>query len=422
MNVTFLNIGDFGGGAAKAAYRLFSGMKKLHQDGGNVRFVTLEKKLPDQDVYPVADFREEKNLFEKIVTRIKRTVKSRIRNYHRSKYPDRKQAYIPDLYFSELADALPNLEFDILHMHWVFGDFVNFKELQKINKPIVWTIHDCLAFTGICYYTGDCEKYQTECGACPVLQSGSDNDLSTSVFRTKMERYANLDLHIVSPSNWLAGKARESALLGDKPVYVIPNGIDTEFFKPVDKKQARKALGLDPGKRMILFGSISIEGEKRKGYQELKKALKILDGKIEDDVEFMILGADYSGNDNYSFKTNYLGYIRDEKKLVNAYSAADVMMFPSLEENLSNMIMEASACGTATVAFNIGGNSDMIRHRESGYLSAENDPQDFADGVLWCLANNDSIGLGNKARDIVINNFAIEQIANRYWSLYQKIG
>lgn len=421
MNVTFLNIGDFGGGAAKAAYRLFSGMKNFHQQDGSVRFVTLEKKLPDEDVYPLAVFKEEKNRFEKIVSRINRTVTSRFRNYHRNKYPDRKQAYIPDLYFSELASALPNLEFDILHLHWVFGDFVNFKELQKINKPIVWTIHDCLAFTGICYYTGNCEKYQSECGACPVLQSSSDNDLSTSVFRTKMKRYAKLNLHIVSPSNWLAEKARESALLGNKPVYVIPNGIDTEFFKPVEKKQARKALGLDPGKRQILFGAIRIEGEKRKGYDELKKVLKILDGKIEDDVEFMILGADYSGNDHYSFKTNYLGYIGDETKLVNAYSAADVMMFPSLEENLSNMIMEASACGTPTVAFHIGGNCDMITHRASGYLSAENDPQDFADGVLWCLANNESNRLGKKARDRVINNFAIEKITSRYWSLYQKI-
>ena len=421
MKVTFLNIGDFGGGAAKAAYRLFSGMKQLHQNGIEIQFLTLKKQSTDDAVYLISALQKKKNILKKIISRLQRAVKSRFQNRKLSQYLNRTQSYIPNLYFSELEEALPNMEFDLLHLHWVFGGFVNFKELQSVNKPIVWTIHDCLSFTGICYYTGDCEKYKTECGHCPVLKSSHEKDYSTESFWIKKKRYSNLDLHIVSPSHWLADKARKSLLLGNKPVYVIPNGIDSTFFKPVRKQEARKALGLDPGKRHILFGAISIEGEQRKGYHYLKKALQLLDGKIDSDVEFSVIGSDYTVDGNFSFKTNYLGFISDESTLVNIYSAAELMMFPSLEENLSNMIMEASACGTATVAFDIGGNGDMIKHQQNGYLSKEKDTEDFAKGVLWCLANNEANRLGNKSREIVMENFTIEKVSQMYQTLYQKI-
>ena len=420
MNILLCSVTDITGGASRAAYRLLTGLKKA---GVEARMLVMNKQSSDKSVLKVSDYYDKHNLIERAVRKILRNLLERQRNRKRTKFPNRENKFYPDLTFSALQNSLSKLNFDILHLHWVLGDFINFKDLQTIKGPIVWTIHDCLPFTGICYYFEKCEKYKTQCGMCPMLKSEVDNDLSTEVFLQKKKRYTSLNLHIVSPSNWLAKRARESKLLGSRPIYVIPNGIDTHKFMPINKKTARNALRINNNKKIILFGAISVSTGKRKGFGLLQSALKLLQELYKpDDLELLIFGSVSTDIEEKAyFKTTYLDYIQNDRLLVLAYSAADVMVVPSKYENLPNTIMESLSCGTPVAAFDIGGNADMIESKRNGYLAAPEDSDGLAKGISWCLENNEDNFLSKNARQKVLDNFRLELVSEKYISLYKSL-
>ena len=122
-----------------------------------------------------------------------------------------------------------------------------------------------------------------------------------------------------------------------------------------------------------------------------------------------------------SIPAHSLGYINDDKMMALLYNAADVCIVPSLSENLSNTIMESLSCGTPVVAFNIGGNGDMIDHKQNGYLAQAKDSTDIAQGIEWCCLHNKDNALGRAAREKILNNFTIDIVSKQYKKLYESI-
>jgi glycosyltransferase involved in cell wall biosynthesis len=162
-------------------------------------------------------------------------------------------------------------------------------------------------------------------------------------------------------------------------------------------------------------------GDPRKGFKELSEALKLLEIK---DVEFVIFGSSAPKNPpKFKFKTHYVGRLNDDVSLVTLYSAVDVMVVPSLQENLSNAIMESLSCATPVVGFDIGGNSDMIEHKKTGYLAKPFEPQDLAKGIEWVLnlERNEYEKLCKNAREKVLKEFDNKVIAKKYIKLYEEI-
>jgi glycosyltransferase involved in cell wall biosynthesis len=272
---------------------------------------------------------------------------------------------------------------DIVHLHWINGGMIKIEDLAKIDKPIVWSLHDMWAFTGGCHYDEECGRYKEKCVKCKVLGSEKENDLSKKVFKRKEKNYKNLDLTVVGLSKWLNECSKESTLLKDKKHVNLPNPIDTNIFKPFDKEKSRELWNLPKDKKLVLFGAMNPTGDPRKGFKELSEALKLLEIK---DVEFVVFGSSAPKNPpKFKFKTHYVGRLNDDIGLVTLYSAVDVMIVPSLQENLSNAIMESLSCATPVVAFDIGGNSDMIEHKKTGYLVKPFEAQDLANGIEWVL-------------------------------------
>ena len=219
----------------------------------------------------------------------------------------------------------------------------------------------------------------------------------------------------------MADNARASSLLGHRDIQVIPNCIDTERFCPGEKAEACQSLGLDPDKKHILFAAMSAMKDKNKGYAFLKAALQQVASDISDQAELVLIGDNYTIEDGFNeMKVINLGVLRDMVSIVGAYRAADVTVVPSLSENLSCTIMESLSCGTPAVAFDIGGNGDMIRHRSNGYLAREKDPRDLADGIAWCLAQEGD-GLSLSARQTVENLFTPQIIGAKYAGLYEQL-
>jgi len=423
------------GGAARAAYRIHNGVRALgveskmfvkNKGSQDPTVLALSEFVPNNPIYHAADW---------VVSK----VKNKIQHYHWNQYPNRDKSFKSDLRGTQLHGALQKLDYDVLHLHWINQRFVDIDDLRHIHKPIVWTLHDSWPFCGICHYFLECNGYQHQCGCCPQLTSSDVNDLSYQVLRHKSEVFRNLDLHVVSPSQWLAKCARQSTLFGELDIMVIPNCIETSIFRPLSNaeimqiaerqenvvvnrvfSEATREKGL--ARPFILFGAMNAANDGRKGFTSLLSALQSIDNQRVKS-QLVIFGANETELP-MQFKNidvRFLGYISDSFVLTALYNIADVMVVPSLTENLSCTIMESMSCGTPVVAFNIGGNGDMIDHMQNGYLAEESNSGDLAAGILWCLAHNPNNSLGVSAREKVLNTYTPDIVCEQYKQLYESL-
>lgn len=419
MKVVTLSTKDSFGGAARVAFRLHEEVNKM---GIEDILLVNSKRTTSSTVHLAENYHDPQNKLTAFLNKYKLKLQEKRRRIIWGGYPDMQNKILSDIAISLLKNSLDKIDFDLVHMHWVGESYVDFTEFKNVDKPIIWTIHDCFSFTGLCSYFEDCDKYKSHCNTCPQLGSTKEKDLSYQVFEMKKKRYSSLDFHIVSPSKWLAKAAKESVLLNKYPVTVIPNGIDTSVFVPMDKEEAKKSLSLDSKKKTILFGGISAMADPRKGGDLLRDCLKQLSGMYsEDEIELLIFGAEKKDDYTFDFPAKFLGYVSEEVDLNLAYNAADVTIVPSTHENLPNTILESLSCGTPVVAFDIGGNPDMIDHQQNGYLAKPYDVFDLTVGIVYTLSHNEDKNLSHNARKKVLDNFKIEDIAKRYVELYKQI-
>ena len=417
IKILSVNISDSSGGAARAAYRIQQAVNKQEVHS---RMLVKHKGLNDDNSMSVSQF-DHPNIIKNSFRYIQKKFKNKLQHRIWNKYPNREDFFMSDLRSESLHGALQKIDFDILHLHWINLRFFHLKELKTVNKPIVWTLHDCWAFTGICHYFYECEKYKSNCGDCPFLHSGVENDLSRRIWKKKNKIYQGLDLHIVTPSRWLGEAAKQSSLFQKFPVTVIPNPIDTKIFCPGSREDTCKALRLKSDKTYILYGAMNAVKDSRKGFKELLAALNVFKhSELKNKTELLLFGAEE--NDvkmSAPIEVTYLGMINNDETMVKIYQSAAVMVVPSLSENLSNVIMESLACGTPVAAFNIGGNSDMIDHKQNGYLAEPINPEDLAAGIAWCLENNTSGELSRNARAKVEEKYSMERVGEKYVELYK---
>ncbi|MBE9046129.1 glycosyltransferase family 4 protein [Pleurocapsales cyanobacterium LEGE 10410] len=327
--------------------------------------------------------------------------------------------WLPDRVAAQIANIAP----DIINLHWINSGYLKVESIAKLNKPIVWTLHDMWAFTGGCHYSQNCDRYTHSCGRCPILKSDRDWDLSRWLWQRKAKAWQNLDLTIVTPSRWLAECAAASSLLRDATIEVIPNGLDTQRYKPWGQKLAREIIGLPSDKQIVLFGAVSATSNARKGYSLLLPALQKLKGDRTRQMELVIFGASQPEDaPDFGIATRYLGKFNDDISIALLYSAADVFVAPSIQDNLPNTVLEALACGTPCVAFNVGGMPDMIDHQQNGYLATAYDPEDLAYGILWLIEDSERWQrLSALASTKVEQEFTVKKQAQRYQKLFKNI-
>jgi len=411
MKVLIVNTSDISGGAARAAYRLHS---SLLFTGIDSKMLVQVKKSDDYTVIPVYGNKKIGKTISLVRPMLDQIPIIFYKN--RTKTPF-SLAWLP---FSKVVKKINEIEPDIVHLHWIAGGMIKIEDLAKIKKPIVWTLHDNWAFTGGCHIKLECEKYKNSCGACPILNSNKNFDLSKIIWYRKKKTYEKIKMIIVSPSNWLAECSKRSSLLKHKMHYVIPNPIDTNIFKPINKEIARNIWNLPKNKKLIAFGAFSATSNIIKGFKELINALnKISDKK---NIELVIFGSSEPKNPpDFGFKTHYLGELHDDVSLVALYNAIDVMVVPSLQENLSNVIMESLACATPVVAFDVGGNSDMIEHFHNGYLAKPFDTDDLKNGIEWVLDYTNYNELCKNAREKVLKEFDKSNIVEKYIKIYIEV-
>ena len=409
MKILIVNTSDIQGGAARAAYRLHNALLTQNVDS---QMLVQGKSSDDYTVIGAV------TKVQKVMAKLRPTLDSIPTKFYKNKT---KTLFSPSwLPFSNIVDKINEINPDIVHLHWICGGMMTIEDIARINAPIVWSLHDMWAFTGGCHYDEECKGYEESCGNCKVLGSNKENDLSRKVFKHKQKAFdSKQDMTIVGLSSWLNECSKSSTLLKDKKHINLPNPINTDIFKPFDKKKARELWSLPQDKKLVLFGAMGATSDPRKGFDELSDAMK----KLKDShIEFVVFGSSQPENaPDFGFKTHYLGNLADDVSLVTLYSAVDVMVVPSLQENLSNAIMESLACGTPVVGFEIGGNSDMIEHKETGYLAKPFESEDLASGIEWVLNATNYDELCVNAREKVVKEFEAKFVAKRYIQLYEDI-
>ena len=408
MKILIVNYSDQTGGASRAAYRLHLALKKA---GINSQMLVQEKKTADDSVIQIP------SKIWKYFPVFQTGLDSLPTKFYRDKT---QTTFSPAIFpFSQLVKTINQIGPDIVHFHWMANGMLKIEDLSGIKAKIVWSLHDMWAFTGGCHYDEECGKYASHCENCKVLGSKKTRDLSFKVFERKKKVFSDLDLTIVGLSRWMADCAKKSFLFKEHNVVNLPNPIDISAFEPIDKQIARKILGLPLDKKIVLYGAVCATTDPRKGYRELMQAFEHLD---DQDIELLVFGGQQPKDGKVlKYNTHFLGSFSDDISLKLLYSAANLFVVPSLQENLSNGIMESLACGTPVAAFDIGGNADMIEHKVNGYLASAFDSADLANGICWAIKDSNNESLCHKARKKVVENFSEEIVAKKYISLYNNL-
>ncbi len=410
MKILIVSASDLDGGASRCAYRLHKG---LVQAGIDVQMMVWKKKSHDASVLGPSKR-------QKAINFLQNQTEKKILSLYKKRVPYAN--FSSGIFSHHLIRRINEVNPDIVNLHWVCGSAVSLHALRKIRQPIVWSLHDMWPFTGGCHYDYECQKYLSDCNSCPILGSKKNYDLSHYLFKQKQKSFAAVEnLYLVPSSHWLSNVAKESALLKGRPVEVIHTGLDLNVFKPIDKHLARKILNLPGDKKIVLFGSLHGTADERKGFSFVTKAMNLLN---DSQIVLSLLG-NFKKHDTEQImntKVYNKGVLHDEETLALLYSASDVIVLPSIQENLANICLEGLACGTPVVAFDIGGNSDMIQHQSNGYLAQPFDAHDLARGIKWVLEKEERLHLlSQNARETALHKFNDQHIALQYQHLFNKI-
>lgn len=412
MRVLIVNTSERTGGAAIAANRL---MHALNRNGVEAQMLVRDRKTDALEVVSIPQsWRLKANfLWERGVIWLNNGLS--------------KQG----IFQVDIANAgtdittLPAFrQADVIHLHWVNQGFLSLKNLERIcasGKPVVMTLHDQWYFTGICHYSSDCDKYRTQCEKCPMLK-GPGIDLARRVYNRKRAIYEGRNITFVGCSRWMADLARKSSLTRGHTVTNVPNAIDTDVFKPMDKLEARRRHNLPMDKKLLLFGAQRIT-DKRKGFDFLVEACEHISmhhPTLPGQLEVVVLGGDaLSVKELLPLPVHIVNYLSNEDDIAQLYNAVDLFVTPSLQDNLPNTIVEAMSCGTPCVGFDVGGIPEMINHKQDGYVADYCDSLDFAQGIAWCLNPDRQPALSATARAAALATYSQSVAATRYLSIYQ---
>lgn len=416
MKVLHINTLDYGG-AAIAAVRIHNAMLDA---GIESSFLSLKKTLPNivnhiilpdyLDKTATSQTVSLKNYFKikfnKDYTKYLKEVNRKRALKHIANKTNREVISFPNTEYN-LLHLLPEInQADVIHLHWV-ADFIDYSSFfSTIEKPIVWTLHDENPFRGIFHYAGDEE-------------TNSENELKTidkEGYQLKKAAIKSAKkLHLITPSSWLANLASNHEVFSKRQVTAVANGLDISVFKTNTKEFARKVFNLPSNKKIALFVADSLSN-KRKGFDLLLGALQ----EFEDKDDILLVAIGNVPTTNKQENVVYLGSISDERLMALAYSAVDVFILPSREDNLPNTMIESLSCGTPIIGFPIGGIKETIQNGFNGYLCPELTIDSLRETISKFFENI-SLFHSDKISEDAHNKFDNKKQASKYIAIYNNL-
>ena len=313
---------------------------------------------------------------------------------------------------------------DIVHLHWVTDGFLSIEEIGKIQKPVVWTMHDMWPFTGTEHYTEDSVSARWRLGYSkehrPADERGPDIDRYTYL---RKHRNWETPLNLVPVSSWLGTLASESALTPSWPIRVIPNVMNTSDFTPFNREEARAQLGISSDTPLVVFIASAGIDDERKGWDLLHGAMQFVTKEIPD-AGVLVIGpvTEEQRARDFGFPVLWAGELNGNQAINLAIAAGDVSAVPSKADNLPLTALEAQACGRAVVAFSIGGLPDIVDHHVTGHVAQAFDVADFAAGIIKALEDARAENhWGTAARERALRLWSPQAVVPAYLDLYEEL-
>jgi glycosyltransferase involved in cell wall biosynthesis len=328
--------------------------------------------------------------------------------------------------------AIDEFQPDVIHLHWTYSHGLPLSMLPALTRryPLVWTFHDMYAFTGGCTNSLNCERWQTGCGDCPQLHGASitsmlplRRDSTAQLWRAKCWLYRHSRFTVVGPSQWVTELAKQSPLLVGQPICRVPNSLDTDFWKPLDRISCKQALDIVADQKVLLFvgkpHQIFFYPGRSSVLLQILVELREMLPQSGTPVTLLLVGA---GGQLYAvegYEVVAVGAVTSSAMMRVCYNAADLLIDPTQFDNFPGVIQEAMACGTPVVASNVGGVPDMIHHRGTGYLARADAPQEFARGIYELFSNYDLwSGISQHARRVAVEEFQDDAVSQQMTGVY----
>ena len=329
-----------------------------------------------------------------------------------------KIAHSPALLRSTWPEFINNSDFDVVNLHWIGGEMISIKDLSRINKPIVWTVHDMWPFCGAEHVSYDhrwIEGYKLS------NRNAEEKllDINLITWLRKKIYWRNIQFTFVCPSTWMEKNIRQSKLFHNHAVKHIPNCLDLEFWHEKSKRDSRKGLDLTEEKILGLFIMSGDVGSYHKGFDILIECLINNNNKLNN-FELIVVGKPNSIFKDINLPIKYIGSLKDDISLRLIYSAIDFVVIPSRIDNLPNTGVEALACSRPVVGFDIGGMRDIVSHLVNGYLVDRIDSDSLFKGIYWAINHSNDHQIMKNCRDYAETSFSPKNIAQMYLDLYKK--
>ena len=414
------------GGAGKAAYRLH---KNFLVYGHHSRMLVQQKTVDDPTVIEFMP-----SLIDKILI----SLNYRIYNFIEKILFQKDEKYVyrgtpkhSGTVFSA-GKILKQLSFkpDFIILHWI-SEFIDsniiFELYNDTLAPIAWRFMDMGALTGGCHYSFSCKRYINQCGQCPALFSRSKNDISHKMLLRKHQYLRKIDILSVAGSTEIYQQTQSSFLFRSKKIYKILIAVDENIFKPADKIEAKKQLGIPHNKKVIFWGAKYI-WEERKGFSQFIDCLQnirdeFLVGNINpNDVFILIAGNTNKDLKEIFFQYKHIEYIENDKHLALMYQAADMFVCTSIADSGPMMINESIMCGTPVVTFDIGVAQDLVINGKTGYRIAIDEQKaqqlSFAVKNIISLDNNAYQEMSNNCRAMGLDNCSLKKEVEQFQLLF----
>ncbi len=398
--ILHLNFSD-NGGAAIAVKRINECLLKLNI---NSKILVAEKNSVDENIF------NKQSSFDNFFWNQKKKISRNLKIFFKTR---NKNTHTISFFNSNLLSQIKNYNPDYLNIHWIGNELISLEQIKKIKIPILWTLHDMWLYCGAEHYTYDNDRFINGYlkNNRPLEETGFD--LNRWVWNRKKKNLPE-KMNIIATSDWQYYNAKKSYLLKDKKIHKLPLPINTNFWKPIEKSEARKILGWDLNKIYFLFGFSNYDKKYIKG---LDIALNIFKNfrnqNPEKNVILNIFGKVKKNNfDNNNI--HLLGEINDPNKLKLIYSASDLLLNTSRLESFGQIALESLSCNLPVVVISNTGTSDLILNQNMGFKFNQN----INEFNKWFLKIYPNINKNNLHGEIE-KNFSYQIIGKSYEKFFE---
>ncbi len=412
MKILFINQIDTSGGAAIAAWRIAESLSKFKNTENY--FITSSKKSDSEFVYDCTPGNKLARIADEYLVKFTSAV-------------GLQYIYIP-FHKMQIIKRARKIKPDIINIHNIHGSYFQTGLIKELSNyaPVAWTLHDMWAITRNASYTyGNSEwknlkSFPGEKDIYPSMGFDSGNYL----LNRKKRIYSKSRLSVVAPSKWLFDCAATSPVFENTEVVNIPYAIDTVYFSPADRNEAKNNLGLDNKVSSLFFNADWIYKEPRKGGHFIPEILIKLNNNLSKRISVIVSGRDkpYNFENLKNLHFSFIGSVSGDNMVREVLRASDVIMHPSRADNLPNMLLEAGACGTAAAAFDVGGSSDIVIDGVNGILEHPFDIDSYSARLASLLENEDMLkSFSQNARNHVCSAFSSEKTAESYYNYFERL-